>query len=132
LKSARQLSLVCILIAIAFLSPSCGRKADGAAGPLHLQLAVSPDHPSMTKPIMFRVHVTGANGEPVTNADVSGALTMKIMDMGTTQLKFTPKGGGEYETSSKSLDMSGPWGLVITAKEGVATAKQSFDVNVSD
>ena len=86
----------------------------------------------MTKPITFKVHVTAANGQRVSDAEVNGALTMKIMDMGTTQLKFTPKGSGDYEASSKSLDMSGPWALVITAKQGGTTAKQSFDVNISD
>lgn len=132
MKTSRHLSLACILIAIASLSPACSRKAGGASGPLHLDLATSPDHPSMTKPVTFKVHVTAANGQPVSDAEVNGELTMKIMDMGTTQLKFTPKGSGDYEASAKSLDMSGPWGLVITAKQGGATAKQSFDVNVSD
>ncbi len=132
MKTSRQLSLVCTLIAVTLLSFACSRKVGGAAGPLHLDLAVSPDHPSMTKPITFQVHVGGANGQPVNDAEVNGALTMKIMDMGTTQLKFTSKGSGNYEAQVKSLDMSGPWGVVITAKQGDATAKQSFDVNVFD
>ncbi len=92
MKTSRHLYFVCALIAITFLSPACGRKAGGASGPLHLELAVSPNHPSMTKPIIFQVHVTGANGQLVSDAEVNGGLTMKIMDMGTTQLKFTSKG----------------------------------------
>jgi hypothetical protein len=86
----------------------------------------------MTKPITFQVHVTGANGQPATDAEVNGALTMKIMDMGTIHLKFVSKGNGDYQASVKSLDMSGPWGVVITARQGDANAKQSFDVNVFD
>lgn len=99
---------------------------------MHLALKVSPDHPSMTKPITFQVHVTDAGSQAVNDAQVSGALTMKLMDMGTTELKFTPKGNGDYEASVKSLDMSGPWSLAVTTQRGSDTGKQSFDVNVFD
>ncbi len=86
----------------------------------------------MNKPMMFQVHVTGVDGQPVSDAEVNGALTMKLMDMGATQLTFAPKGNGEYEASVKSLDMSGPWSMAVNAKHGGATAKQSFDVNIFD
>ncbi len=86
----------------------------------------------MNKPTTFQVHVTGADGQPVSDAEVNGALTMKLMDMGATQLKFVPKGNGDYDASVKSLDMSGPWSMAVNAKRGDATAKQSFDVNIFD
>jgi len=86
----------------------------------------------MNKPMTFQVQVTGPDGRPVSDAEVNGALTMKLMDMGATQLKFAPKGNGAYEASVKSLDMSGPWSMAVNAKRGDATAKQSFDVNIFD
>ncbi len=86
----------------------------------------------MSKPVTFQVHVTGADGQPVNDAEVNGALTMKLMDMGATQLKFAPKGNGDYEASVKSVDMSGPWSMAVDAKRGDATAKQNFDVNIFD
>ena len=52
--------------------------------------------------------------------------------MGTTQLKFEPKGNGSYEASSKSLDMSGPWSLAVDARQGGTESKQVFDVNIFD
>jgi len=86
----------------------------------------------MTKPITLRVHVANPQGQPVADAQVSGELTMKVMDMGTTKLNFAPTGNGEYEAQVKSLDMSGPWSLAVDAKQGSAEAKQTFDVNVFD
>jgi nitrogen fixation protein FixH len=112
--------------------PGCISKNSGSAGPLHLEMTVSPERPSLNKPVTFQVQVTGGDGQPVNDAEVNGALTMKVMDMGATHLRFTPKGNGEYEASVTSLDMSGPWGLTVTAKHGGATAKQNFDVNVFD
>lgn len=99
---------------------------------MHLDLTVSPDRPSMAKPVIFHVHVTGAGGAPVNDAEVSGALTMKLMDMGATKLKFVPKGNGDYEASVTSVDMSGPWSLAVKASRGGLSVKQSFDVNIFD
>ncbi len=97
-----------------------------------MELKISPDHPSMTKPITFEVHIADQRGQPVSDAQVSGALTMKVMDMGTTALKFSPKGNGEYEASTKSVDMSGPWNLAVDVANGSNHAKKNFDVTVFD
>lgn len=132
MKRPRQLLFVSGLVAIFILLPGCTSKTSRADGPLHLEMKVLPERPSMNKPVTFQVQITGSDGQPVNDADVNGALTMKLMDMGATQLKFMPKGSGDYEASVKSLDMSGPWGLAVTARHGGATAKQDFDVNIFD
>ena len=118
--------LVCML--------ACSKKASqtNLSAPLRLTLKVSPDHPSMTKPITFDVHVENPQGQAVSDAQVTGALSMKLMDMGVTQLTFTPKGDGNYEASAKGMDMSGPWSLVVSASQGSASVEQSFDVTVGD
>jgi hypothetical protein len=102
------------------------------AGPWHLELKVSPEHPSMAKPITFTLHITREHAQPVTDAEVSAALTMKSMDMGTTQLKFTAKGNGDYEATMKDMDMSGPWNLAVDAVQGSTHVKQSFEMTVGD
>jgi hypothetical protein len=132
LKASCQLLLLTAFIGVLVLTPACSKKGAGSAGALHLDLAVSPDRPSMNKPMTFQVHVIGGDGQPVSDAAVNGALTMKLMDMGATQLKFESRGKGDYEASVKSLDMSGPWSMTVTAKRGDETAKQSFDVNIFD
>jgi nitrogen fixation protein FixH len=86
----------------------------------------------MTKPIVFDVHVENPQGQPVNDAQVTGSLSMKLMDMGATPLTFTPKGDGDYEALVKDADMSGPWSLVVKASQGRANVEQSFDVTVGD
>ncbi len=88
------------------------------AAPLQMTLKIAPDHPSMTKPMTFTLHITDDHGQPVNDATVNGALTMKLMDMGTTKLAFSPKGNGDYEASMKGADMSGPWNLAIDVAQG--------------
>jgi nitrogen fixation protein FixH len=130
-RMMRAVLTASLLIAVGITS-ACKSGTANSAGSLHVALKVSPDHPSMVKPITFQVHVTDGGGQAVNDAQVNGALTMKLMDMGATQLKFTPKGNGDYEAAVKSLDMSGPWSLAVTAQKGRDTARQSFDVNVFD
>ncbi len=97
-----------------------------------MTLKIVPDHPSMTKPMTFTLHITYDHGQPVNDATVNGALTMKVMDMGTTKLAFSPKGNGDYEASVNGVDMSGPWNLAIDVAEGTTHVKKDFGVTVSD
>jgi nitrogen fixation protein FixH len=102
------------------------------AAPLQMTLKTVPNHPSMTKPMTFTLHITDDHGQPVNDATVNGALTMKVMDMGTTKLAFSPKGNGDYEASMKGVDMSGPWNLAIDVAQGTRDLKKDFEVTVSD
>ncbi len=86
----------------------------------------------MAKPVTLLVHISDQHGQPVGNVQVSGALTMKEMDMGVTQLKFTPKANGDYEASTKGIDMSGPWSLTVHAAQGSTRVTKTFDVTVGD
>ena len=106
--------------------------ASSETSPWHMDLKVSPDHPRMVKPMTFTLHIADEHAQPVNGAEVNGALTMKLMDMGTTQLKFAPKGNGDYEASMKSMDMSGPWNLAVDASQGPVRAKKSFEFTVYD
>lgn len=97
-----------------------------------MDLEVSPKHPSMAKPLTFMLHITDEHGQPLNDAEVNGVLTMKSMDMGTTQVRFTAQGNGDYEASLKDMDMSGAWNLAVDAAQGSTHVKQSFDVMVGD
>jgi nitrogen fixation protein FixH len=140
--------VLCIALSAALAAVlGCGKKASelpvpqpqtaasspaDSASPWRMELKISPDHPSMTKPITFELHLADRSGQPVSDAQVNGALTMKVMDMGTAALKFSPKGNGDYEASIKGMDMSGPWSLAVDAANGSAHAKKNFDVTVFD
>jgi hypothetical protein len=112
--------------------PAASSSASIEAGPWHMDLKISPDHPRMVRPLTFTLHITDDHAQPVTGAEVNGALTMKEMDMGTTQVKFAPKGNGDYEAAMKSMDMSGPWNLAVDASQGPIHATKSFEFTVYD
>jgi nitrogen fixation protein FixH len=112
--------------------PAAVSPASVEAGPWRVELKVSPEHPSMAKPLTFTLHITDEHAQPVSDADVNGALTMKLMDMGTTQLKFAAKGNGDYEATKKDMDMSGPWNLAVDASQGQVHTKKSFEFRVYD
>ena len=97
-----------------------------------MELRVAPAHPSMAKPITFTVHIADEHAQPVAAAEVSGALTMKLMDMGTTPIKFAPTGNGDYEASVKDMDMSGQWNVAIDASQGAVHTKKRFEFTVGD
>jgi YtkA-like len=106
--------------------------ASSETSPWHMDLKVSPDHPRMVKPMTFTLHITDEHAQPVNGAEVNGVLRMKDMDMGATQVKFAPKGNGDYEVSMKSMDMSGLWNLAVDASQGAVHAKKSFEFTVYD
>lgn len=103
-----------------------------AGSPWHVELKISPDHPSMTKPMTLALRITDEHGQPVNDAKVNGSLNMKLMDMGVVAVKFDPKGNGTYEGSMKSMDMSGPYNLAVDATQGGTHVTKNFDVNVFD
>ncbi|MFI5117439.1 MAG: FixH family protein [Terriglobales bacterium] len=107
-------------------------RAAGETGPWHVDLKVSPDHPRMVRPLTFTLHITDEHAQPVNDAEVNGALTMKEMNMGATQVKFVPKGNGDYEAAMKSMDMSGAWNLAVDVSQGPIHAKKSFEFTVYD
>ncbi|HEY4930767.1 MAG TPA: FixH family protein [Terriglobales bacterium] len=72
------------------------------------------------------------HGKPVENAQVTGALTMTMMDMGKTAVKFGPKGNGDYQATVPSFDMSGPWDLTVDAAQGPLHSRRVFQVTVFD
>jgi nitrogen fixation protein FixH len=139
----RRLTCGALAVTLAF-ALGCSQKAStpekqkatsatsSEAGPWHMELKVSPDHPRMVRPLTFTLHITDEHAQPVDTVEVNGVLRMKDMDMGTTQVKFVPKGNGDYEVSMKSMDMSGAWNLAVDASQGPVHAKKSFEFTVYD
>ena len=128
------LGCVLVLSCVLFAGACNQQKASSSAvvGPWKLELKVSPDHPSMTRPITFLLHVEDVQGHAVDGATVTGTLAMKTMDMGTSAVVFAPKGNGDYLASVKDMDMSGPWKLTIEARQGSTHVQTNFEVTVSD
>ena len=126
------LAFMIALLALAACQKKQGTGSVATAGPWRLELKTIPDRPSMTKTMTFTLHITDDHGQPVSDATVHGALTMKLMDMGATAVNFAAKGNGDYEAPVKGVDMSGPWNLAVDVAQGAEHAKKDFDVTVGD
>jgi nitrogen fixation protein FixH len=112
--------------------PAVSSAATSAASPWKMDLRVTPEHPSMIKPVTFTVHIVDGDGKPVDNAQVRGSLTMKLMDMGKNEVQLQSKGNGDYEGSSKAPDMSGPWDFAVDASQNGFHAQKTFEVTIYD
>lgn len=77
------------------------------------------------------VRVRDAQGNPVTDAEVSFSYTMDMPGMTIEQAKAKPVGDGVYEAMA-NFTMGGPWGLVVEiARPGKAPIREKFTVRVS-
>lgn len=99
--------------------------------PVQMALATDPGKPQVDKPFTMRVHLTNQGGAVISDATVTGELTMKTMDHGKQQLDFASKGNGDYEVMAKAV-MSGPWQLKVTAKSGAMIGVKDFEVQVGE
>ena len=81
----------------------------------------------------FRVKLTGADGAPITGAQVTVTFFMPAMPaMGMAAMRgvttLTEKGGGMYEGSGQ-VQMGGTWQVTILAsKNGQTLAQKQFNV----
>jgi RND family efflux transporter MFP subunit len=106
-----------------------------AAAQSTIDFTIDPNPPQNGSNV-FRVKLTGADGKPITGADVSVTFYMAGMPaMGmaamTTTSKLTDKGNGMYEGSG-SLGSGGTWQATISAqKNGQVIATKQMRVNAT-
>ena len=122
-----------------FVAPPPGAAAPAAANVTTTQLVaqiVFSTEPSTPRKgtNLYRVKLTGADGTPVTGAQVSVRSYMPGMpQMGMAAINVvTPlseKGGGVYEGQA-NLESGGTWQLTVTAmKNGAALATKQLSLN---
>jgi RND family efflux transporter MFP subunit len=122
-----------------FVTPPPGTSAPTAVNAppdqptAHVEFSTEPSTPSKGANL-YRVKLTGADGAPVSGAQVSVRSYMPGMpQMGMAAINvLTPlseKGGGIYE-ARVNLDSGGTWQLTVTAtKNGNAVAKKQLSMD---
>ena len=106
-----------------------------AAAQANIDFTTDPNPPQKGSNV-FRVKLTGADGTPITGADVTVTFYMAAMPaMGmaamNTTTKLTDKGNGMYEGSG-SLGSGGTWQVTISAqKNGQVIATKQLRVNAT-
>jgi len=83
------------------------------AGPYQVTMQVSPNPPPITHPATLTIQVLfNSSKQPVTNAHVTLASNMEMMDMATDSVEATSQGNGMY-LASVQFTMSGPWQVQV-------------------
>jgi hypothetical protein len=95
------------------------REIRGQASPFRFTLNTDPEPPSYNSPIVLRVHVTDAAGQPADGLAVEATVSMSGMDHGAQHSILHGKGNGVYESKVK-VETVGGWNVDLTAmkKEG--------------
>lgn len=125
----------------AFVPPPSGEGTNAAmnapagAPQGKVELTTEPSPPAKGSNV-FRVKVTGANGAPITGAQVSVTFFMPAMQsMGMAAMKtsvnLSDKGNGLYEGSGE-LGSGGTWQVSIVARQnGAVIATKQLSVNAT-
>ena len=114
---------------------SAAMNAPAAASQGSVELTTEPSPPAKGSNV-FRVKVTGANGAPITGAQVSVTFFMPAMQaMGMSAMKvnvdLSDKGNGLYEGKG-DLGSGGTWQVSIVARQyGAVIATKQLSVNAT-
>jgi Cu(I)/Ag(I) efflux system membrane fusion protein/cobalt-zinc-cadmium efflux system membrane fusion protein len=109
--------------------------APGSASQTNVELTTDPTPPQKGSNV-FRVKLTGANGSPISGAQVNVTFFMPAMPaMGMAAMKtsvdLTDKGSGMYEGKG-DLGSGGTWQVTITARQnGTVVASRQLTLNAT-
>ncbi len=113
-------------------APPASAPAAGPTQPLDITFRTEPDPPKSGETTL-EATVKGANGQPVTDAEVSAAFymapmpEMKMPEMRNTIL-LPHAGGGQYRGQG-SIMMAGKWDVTITVqREGQEIGKRTVAI----
>jgi copper transport protein len=105
--------------------------SEAKAGDLSVTLNVDPAVAGASN--TFTVTVNGANGTPISGAEVKLWLTAKAFDMGTQTLKAEPAGPGVYRVQSPALAAPGEWDTqVVIRRDNVPEEQIAFTIPAAE
>src|SRR2546428_6219817 len=114
--------LVVGALAVSASAAQSAPKATGKAKPAKLEIMLMKRTAAKTGDNQFEVMVKGADGKPVSDADVSllfvmpAMPAMKMPEM-RNEVKLTSAGGGTY-TGTGQVTMAGKWTVTVSVKQG--------------
>lgn len=97
--------------------------------PFSFTLNTDPDPPSSDLPVMLRVHVTDAAGQPTNGLTVEANVSMSGTDRGMQHTTLHSKGNGVYE-GRVNLESAGTWDVELTATKDDKRARQRLTIEV--
>jgi hypothetical protein len=97
--------------------------------PFSFTLITDPDPPSSDLPIVLRVHVTDAAGQPANGLTVEASVSMSGTDRGVQHTILHDKGNGVYE-GRVNLELAGTWDVDLTATKDDKRGRQRLTIEV--
>ncbi len=107
------------------------RNIRGQSSPFRFTLSTDPEPPSYDSPIVLRVHVTDAAGQPADGLAVEATFSMSGTDHGAQHMILHGKGNGVYESKVKA-DTPGSWNVDLTAakRDGSSATSERLNLEV--
>jgi hypothetical protein len=97
--------------------------------PFRFTLATDPASPNYSHPILLKVHVIDAAGQPADGVTLNADVSMSGMEHGAQHLTLSGRGGGDYE-GQVNLEMAGSWDVNLTATQGEKSRQQKLSIEV--
>jgi len=98
--------------------------------PFRFTLTTDPTSPHASGPILLKVHVIDATGQPADEVTVKADVTMSGMEHGA-HVTLDGRGSGDYE-GQVSLEMAGSWDVDLTATKGDRSRQQKLSIEVNN
>jgi hypothetical protein len=96
--------------------------------PFRMTLTTDPQWPKASGPIMLKVHVIDAAGQPADGVTLKADVTMNGMEHGAHAV-LDGRGNGDYE-GEVTLEMPGNWEVALTASQGDKTKQLRLYIDV--
>ena len=97
--------------------------------PFRFTLATDPASPNFNSPILLKVHVIDAAGQPADGVELKADVSMSGMDQGAQHLTLSGRGNGDYDGELK-LEMAGSWDVDLTATKDGKSGQQKLSIEV--
>jgi hypothetical protein len=97
--------------------------------PFRFTLATDPASPNYHNPILLKVHVIDAAGQPADGVTLNTDVSMSGMENDAKHLTLSGKGGGDYE-GQVNLEMAGSWDVGLTATKDGKSRQQKLSIQV--
>jgi hypothetical protein len=97
--------------------------------PFRFTLATDPTSPNYHGPILLKVHVIDAAGQPADGVTLNTDVSMTGMESEAKHMTLSGKGGGDYE-GQVNLEMAGSWDVDLKATKDGKSRQQKLSIQV--
>jgi len=99
--------------------------------PFRMTLTTDPTWPKASGPILLKVHIIDAAGQPAEGVELKADVSMSGGANGAQQVRFDERGKGDYE-AQVTLESPGNWDVDLSAKQGERNKQLRLNIEVGN